>query len=87
MRLCLEVLFPRRPKGEFNIKEYLFNYNTGDTPMSAIRESLYQTLQLRVSYLHLAFVRRSCIASNCIKPHRELNTYCKRYGILSFSAE
>ncbi|KAF9480133.1 hypothetical protein BDN70DRAFT_912885 [Pholiota conissans] len=44
-RLYRELLLPRRPDAAFNEKEYLFNVD-GDK-MSTIRESLYQTLQLR----------------------------------------
>ncbi|KAF8188420.1 hypothetical protein BJ912DRAFT_1107716 [Pholiota molesta] len=45
LRLYRELLLPRRPNGPFNEKEYLFHVS-GDK-MSTIRESLYQTLQLR----------------------------------------
>ncbi|KDR81577.1 hypothetical protein GALMADRAFT_263859 [Galerina marginata CBS 339.88] len=45
LRLCRELLIPRRPDGPFNPKDYV--YNVEWERMSTIRESLYQFLQLR----------------------------------------
>jgi hypothetical protein len=86
LRLYRELLLPRRPNGPFNEKEYLFHVS-GDK-MSTIRESLYQTLQLRVSYYLFIFCggisRFTSKTSNSTKLHPALNIYFKQSGTQNF---
>ncbi|KAF8741003.1 hypothetical protein AX14_006207 [Amanita brunnescens Koide BX004] len=44
-RLYREFLLPRQPPGSFNGREYFFD--TSSPPMSKIRDSLYEVLQMR----------------------------------------
>lgn len=64
-RLYRELLLPRRPNVPFNPKEYLFHVESGK--LTAIRESLYQVLQLRVRSIFTLLQSINVFISKLIK--------------------